>query len=128
MSELNASYAELSAQDILRDAIEDRFAGRIGIVSSFGAESVILLHMIASIDPTTPVIFLNTGKLFGETLRYRDRLQALLGLTDIRAIGPHPDDLKKATPKAICGSAIRTGAVIFAKCCRRRVPLGGLTR
>ena len=99
LSELNASYAELSAQDILRDAIEDRFAGRIGIVSSFGAESVILLHMIASIDPTTPVIFLNTGKLFGETLRYRDRLQALLGLTDIRAIGPHPDDLKKSDPK-----------------------------
>ena len=99
LSELNASYAELSAQDILRDAIEDRFAGRIGIVSSFGAESVILLHMIALIDPTTPVIFLNTGKLFGETLRYRDRLQALLGLTDIRAIGPHPDDLKKSDPK-----------------------------
>ena len=99
LSELNASYAELSAQDILRDAIKDRFAGRIGIVSSFGAESVILLHMIASIDPTTPVIFLNTGKLFGETLRYRDRLQALLGLTDIRAIGPHPDDLKKSDPK-----------------------------
>ena len=99
LSELNASYAELAAQDILRDAIEDRFAGRIGIVSSFGAESVILLHMIASIDPTTPVIFLNTGKLFGETLRYRDRLQALLGLTDIRAIGPHPDDLKKGDPK-----------------------------
>ena len=89
MSELNASYAELAAQDILRDAIEDRFAGRIGIVSSFGAEFGDLLHMIASIDPTTPVIFLNTGKLFGETLRYRDRLQAQLGLTDIRAIGPY---------------------------------------
>ena len=46
LSELNASYAELAAQDILRDAIKDRFAGRIGIVSSFGAESVILLHMM----------------------------------------------------------------------------------
>ena len=53
LSELNTSYAALSAQDILRDAIETRFAGRIGIVSSFGAESVILLHMIAAIDPTT---------------------------------------------------------------------------
>ncbi len=99
LSELNTSYAALSAQDILRDAIETRFAGRIGIVSSFGAESVILLHMIAAIDPTTPVIFLNTGKLFGETLRYRDRLQGLLGLTDVRAIGPHPDDLKQGDPK-----------------------------
>ena len=57
LSELNASYAELSAHDILRDAIEDRFAGRIGIVSSFGAESVILLHMIASIDPRHRLFF-----------------------------------------------------------------------
>jgi phosphoadenosine phosphosulfate reductase len=53
----------------------------------------VLLHMVAQIDPTTPVIFLNTGKLFGETLRYRDRLQTLLGLTDVRSIGPHPTDL-----------------------------------
>ena len=96
---LNAFYAELSAEDILRNAIESRFVGSIGIVSSFGAESVVLLHMIASINPMTPVVFLNTGKLFGETLRYRDRLQALLGLTDVRTIGPHPDDMEQADPK-----------------------------
>ena len=64
------------------------------MVSSFAAESVVLLHHVAALDPTTPVLFLNTGKLFGETLRYRDRLQDALGLTDIRAIGPHPDDRK----------------------------------
>jgi phosphoadenosine phosphosulfate reductase len=51
-----------------------------------------LLHLIAQIDPATPILFLNTGKLFGETLRYRDRLQDELGLTDVRTIGPHPDD------------------------------------
>jgi phosphoadenosine phosphosulfate reductase len=45
------------------------------------------------------VLFLNTGKLFGETLRYRDRLQDVLGLTDIRAIGPHPDDRKEHDPQ-----------------------------
>ncbi len=61
-------------------------------VSSFGSESAVLLHMVAQIDPATPVLFLNTGKLFGETLRYRDRLQDTLGLTDLRSIGPHPDD------------------------------------
>jgi phosphoadenosine phosphosulfate reductase len=55
---------------------------------------VVLLHLIAQIDPSVPVIFLNTGKLFGETLRYRDRLQEKLGLTDVRAIGPHPDDTR----------------------------------
>lgn len=99
LSALNAGFEAQDALAILRACINERFAGRIGIVSSFGAESVVLLHMVAQIDPTTPVIFLNTGKLFGETLRYRDRLQQVLGLTDIRAIAPHPDDVLAKDPK-----------------------------
>lgn len=91
---LNAHYEQLSAQDVLRHAIENEFAGRITTVSSFGAESAILLHMISEIDPTVPVIMLNTGKLFGETLRFRDRLQDRLKLTDIRTAYPHPEDLQ----------------------------------
>ena len=85
--------AELSAVDFLTTVLQHEFKDEICVVSSFGAESAVLLHMVAQIDPTTPVIFLNTGKLFGETLRYRDRLQTLLGLTDLRSIGPHPTDL-----------------------------------
>ncbi len=80
-------------------SLTQAFSSRIAVVSSFAAESVVLLHQVAQIDPTTPVLFLNTGKLFGETLRYRDRLQDVLGLTDIRAIGPHPDDRAKADPE-----------------------------
>lgn len=94
MDDLNALYEGMSAQDILRHAIEEQFVDRITIVSSFGAESVILLHMISEIDPRLPVIMLNTGKLFGETLRYRDRLQERLGLMDVRAIGPDPRELE----------------------------------
>lgn len=90
---LNAMYETMSAQEILRHAIKEQFIDRITIVSSFGAESVILLHMISEIDPTVPVIMLNTGKLFGETLRYRDRLQDRLGLMDVRAVGPDPREL-----------------------------------
>ena len=96
---LNVGYETLAATDILRHALTTQFAGRIAIISSFGAESVILLHIAAQIDPTVPVIFLNTGKLFGETLRYRDRLQNQLGLTDIRSIAPHPQDLLSKDPK-----------------------------
>jgi phosphoadenosine phosphosulfate reductase len=96
---LNALYESMTPQEVLRHAITEAFVERICIVSSFGAESVILLHMIAQIDPSVPVICLNTGKLFGETLRYRDRLQAALGLTDIRAVAPHPDDLRASDPK-----------------------------
>ncbi|EJW20591.1 hypothetical protein IMCC14465_16190 [alpha proteobacterium IMCC14465] len=88
-----ARVAGLSAADFLSTMLQDEFKDEICVVSSFGAESAVLLHMVAQIDPTTPIIFLNTGKLFGETLRYRDRLQTLLGLTDVRSIGPHPTEL-----------------------------------
>jgi phosphoadenosine phosphosulfate reductase len=81
----------LDAQGLLRLAIES-FPGKIAIISAFAAESAVLLHHVARIDPTTPVLFLNTHKLFGETMRYRDRLQETLCLTDIRSVGPHPDD------------------------------------
>ena len=49
LADLNALYETMSAQEILRHAIEEQFVDRITIVSSFGAESVILLHMIAEI-------------------------------------------------------------------------------
>lgn len=99
LSALNMRYESMSATDILSHAIENEFAGRIATVSSFGAESAILLHMIAAIDPSVPVIMLNTGKLFGETLRFRDRLQERLNLTDVRTAYPHRDDLAAADPK-----------------------------
>lgn len=95
---LVARFEGLQGQDLLAAMINNEFKDRIAVVSSFGAESVVLLHMVAEVDPTTPVIFLNTGKLFGETLRYRDRLQERLGLTDVRAIGPHPKDAEKVDP------------------------------
>lgn len=93
LADLNALYETMRAPEILRHAITEQFIDRISIVSSFGAESVILLHMIAEIDPSVPVIMLNTGKLFGETLRYRDRLQERLGLMDVRAVSPDPREL-----------------------------------
>jgi phosphoadenosine phosphosulfate reductase len=92
LERMRARYEGVHATTLIEAAIFDEFPGQIATVSSFGSESVVLLHLISQIDPTVPVIFLNTGKLFGETLRYRDRLQAKLGLTDLRSIGPHPDD------------------------------------
>ena len=64
----------LSAEKLLRLAIEDLFNGRIALVSSFGADSAVLLHMVAQIDKATPVLFLDTLHLFPETLAYRDAL------------------------------------------------------
>ncbi|MEX2617617.1 MAG: phosphoadenylyl-sulfate reductase [Alphaproteobacteria bacterium] len=81
--------------DPLRAAIEVEFTGRIVLVSSFGAEAAILLHRVARINPDLPVIFLDTGRVFGETLRYRDELTALLGLTDVRTVRPLPETEKR---------------------------------
>jgi len=87
-----------SAERVLEDALLHRFPGKIALVSSFGTESAILLHMIARVDPATPVIFLDTGKLFPETLAYRDALVARLGLTGVRNIRPSGGQLAAWDP------------------------------
>lgn len=74
------------AKAVLTDAITRRFQGRIALVSSFGTESAVLLGLVAEVDPATPVLFIDTHKHFGETLRYRDRLTKILGLRDVRSI------------------------------------------
>jgi phosphoadenosine phosphosulfate reductase len=87
-----------SAEYVLQTTILDQFRGKIALVSSFGTESAILLHMISEIDKATPVIFLDTGKLFPETLAYRDALVARLGLTDVRSIRPDGKQLAAWDP------------------------------
>jgi phosphoadenosine phosphosulfate reductase len=78
----------LHGEALLRPLIEQEFKGRIALVSSFGTESAVLLNMVARIDPALPVLFIDTGKLFGETLTYRDELVKLFGLTDVRTVRP----------------------------------------
>ncbi len=80
---LSARYEGMSAQDILRDAIRNEFFGDITLSSSFGADSAVLLHMIAQIDPGLPVLFLDTDRHFFQTLQYRDELAQRLGLTNL---------------------------------------------
>ena len=91
-AKLKAKAANRDAQAILELALTGEFQGRTAVVSSFGAESAVLLHMVAAIDPSTPILFLNTGKLFGETLRYRDRLQDVLELGDVRSLSPRAEE------------------------------------
>lgn len=102
--ELRQKARGCDARGILALALREAFPGRAAVVSSFGSESAVLLHLVSLIDPTTPILFLNTGKLFGETLRYRDRLQDELGLTDVRAIGPHPIERRERDPEGVLWS------------------------
>ncbi len=83
---------------LLRTAILQTHPGRIAVVSSFGAESALLLAIVADIDPYVPVLFLQTGKHFSETLAYRKLLAQHLGLRDVRDITPDAVELEKADP------------------------------
>jgi len=87
---LEETQARWRTRDLLDAAIHETFAGRIALVSSFGAESAVLLHLVASVEPSTPVLFIDTGKLFGATHRYRAELIARLGLRDVRVARPDP--------------------------------------
>jgi len=92
---LNARFAGVATRDMLAAVLAEGLAGRIAAVSSFGAESAVLLHLIASVDPAVPVLFLETGKHFPETLAYRDELVARLGLTNLINLVPDAEVLAK---------------------------------
>ncbi len=91
-----ARVAGLDGTQLLEHLIRDEFAGRLALVSSFGTESAVLLALVAEVDPALPVLFVDTGVLFGETRRYRDQLIARLGLTGVRTISPDPEELRAA--------------------------------
>ncbi len=95
---LEALYGHLPADRIVEISVREQFAGKIAAVSSFGADSAVLLDIIARVDRSLPVLFLDTGKHFEETLSYRDALAADFGLTDIRVLTPDEDALARIDP------------------------------
>ncbi len=87
---LNNLFRGATTQEMLATVLRERMLGEVAAVSSFGAESAVLLHLIANVDPSVPVLFLETGKHFPETLAYRDLLVERLGLADFRNLAPDP--------------------------------------
>jgi phosphoadenosine phosphosulfate reductase len=98
---LDALYGHLRPEQIIARAVRDHFAGSIAAVSSFGADSAVLLNMIAEVDRDMPVIFLDTGKHFEETLQYRDALVADFGLSNVQVVKPEDAALARLDPKGI---------------------------
>ena len=97
--EENEPRDEKSTLAFLQIAILHRWRGRIAATSSFGAESALLLSLVAEVDRAIPVLFLDTGKHFPETYAYRDLLTARLGLTDVRNVSPDPAALARRDPE-----------------------------
>ena len=89
---------ERSALEGLTQAIKIEFPGQIALISSFGTESAVMLHLISRIDRGLPVLFLDTGKLFPDTIAYRDALTTRLHMTNIQSLRPDPAHLRKFDP------------------------------
>ncbi|KNG92384.1 phosphoadenylyl-sulfate reductase [Pseudaestuariivita atlantica] len=83
---LNLAYQEQAALSLLSSVLIGRSAGRVAVVSAFGADSVVILHLVSRIDPTAPVLFVDTEMLFAETLAYQREVAGALGLSNVQVL------------------------------------------
>ena len=95
---LDLALRAASPAEVIEAALKAVGREHLALVSSFGTESAALLKVMADVDPSIPVVFLDTGWLFEETLAYRDTLIATLGLTDVRSIKPLEETLSREDP------------------------------
>jgi phosphoadenosine phosphosulfate reductase len=95
---LDRALRSASPAEVIETALQTVGRERLALVSSFGTESAALLKVMADVDPAIPVVFLDTGWLFEETLAYRDTLIATLGLRDVRSIKPLEETLSRQDP------------------------------
>ncbi len=96
--ELARALADATPSDIVAAALRTVGRDQLAVVSSFGTESAALLKVVADVDPAVPVIFLDTGWMFEETLAYRDTLIRRLGLRDVRSVKPSDATLSREDP------------------------------
>jgi hypothetical protein len=124
---LNVQLRDAHPLDILRAAAAE-YGGHIALVSSFGAESAVLLHLEAQVDPSTPVLFLDTGMLFGQTLDYRRSLAKQLGQGGAGRLRPGTQSARPSPGglRLSLGGLLALHPAGGRRSGRARGPLGGL--
>lgn len=104
VSALNAEFDGMDAVGIL-EWVFDRFQPeQVVATSSFQNQGIPFLHLLSKVKPGVPILFLDTGFHFPETLRFRDELADALGLT-VRTLQPRvfpPEPLHKRSTDACC--------------------------
>ena len=98
---LNARFEGIGTSEMLRTLFSEDTLGEVGVVSSFGTESAVLLHLVAQADPNIPVIFVDTLKMFPETLEYRQTLVEAFGIKDSRVVTPRQETLAAKDDKGL---------------------------
>ncbi|ETA52173.2 phosphoadenosine phosphosulfate reductase [Rhodobacteraceae bacterium PD-2] len=116
---LNARYRHHGATAVLEGALNDPEAGRIAMVSSFGAESGALLHLVAMVDRKVPVLFIDTRLLFAETLAYQQEVAERLRLENVQVLRTDEETLQKRDPYG----ALRMGDTDACCALRKTLPL-----
>jgi phosphoadenosine phosphosulfate reductase len=125
IAQLQKSLTGRPARDVIAAIVKDAFPGRVAVACSFGTEAAALLHLVASVDAATPILFIDTGRHFPETLHYRDALSAHLGLTDVRSIGPTPHEIARLDADSSRASWDPSGCCAFRKVAPLKKALAG---
>ncbi len=99
LSRLQNFYGDFDTEPLLHVMITQEFRDKIALISSFGADAALLIQLVANVDPTTPILFLETGKHFKETLEYVEELRKYFGLKDVRHLKPDIIMLDRIDPK-----------------------------
>jgi len=106
----NARLERMAPIDSVAFAAET-FGDKLLFTSSFGAGAGVLLHMWSKVARSLPVVFIDTGFLFDETIAYRDRLVQDFGLKLVVVRPPHTKaeflaewgaDISKENPDFCC--------------------------
>ncbi len=98
-AQIRGQFGHMEGEALLEVMIKNVFQGQIMLSSSFGAEAAVLLGMVSRIDTSVPVVFLDTRRLFGETLRYQKQLTDFFGLEDVRIVRPDDGLLQRLDPE-----------------------------
>jgi phosphoadenosine phosphosulfate reductase len=96
LAELNERFESAAPQEIVRWALEGSGLERVAIASAFQAEGTCVMHMASLIRPDVPILFLETGFHFAETLAFKEQLMDLLGLSVVDLVGEHTVESQEA--------------------------------
>lgn len=89
LSQIQKETAGMPALELLRYMISERFAGKTLVTASLRARSIVVLSMVAEIDPATPIVFCRPGHHFAESIKYREIIVETLGLTNVSESAGH---------------------------------------
>lgn len=125
--ELNARFAGVRTTEMLQQLLRSILPGQVSVVSSFGAESAVLLHLVGTIDPAIDVVFVDTLKHFPETLAYQEALIERIGLTGVRRVTPDAELLAVRDDKGLRWSYDPDGCCDIRKVQPLKAALDGVT-